>query len=73
MNNKSIIFVCLGNICRSPIAEGVAKKYALENNLDIVVESAGTGSWHVGEHPCPDSVKITIVLKAMDRTIIFAP
>ena len=58
MNNKSIIFVCLGNICRSPIAQGVAKKYALENNLDIVVESAGTGSWHVGEHPCPDSVKI---------------
>jgi len=59
MNNiNSIIFVCLGNICRSPIAEGVAKKYASENNLDIIIESAGTGDWHVGEAPCPDSVKI---------------
>lgn len=55
---KSIIFVCLGNICRSPIAQGVAQKYIKENNLDILVESAGTGSWHVGESPCENSIKV---------------
>ncbi len=55
---KSIIFVCLGNICRSPIAQGVAQKYIKENNLDILVESAGTGSWHVGENPCENSIKV---------------
>lgn len=55
---KSIIFVCLGNICRSPIAEGVALKIIKENSLDIKVDSAGTGDWHVGETPCPNSVKV---------------
>ncbi|WP_072679431.1 low molecular weight protein-tyrosine-phosphatase [Arcobacter sp. LA11] len=58
MQVKSIIFVCLGNICRSPLAEGIAKKYAKEYNLDIKIESAGTGNWHIGEAPCPDSIKI---------------
>ena len=58
MEIKSIIFVCLGNICRSPLAEGIAKKYAKEYNLHIKVESAGTGNWHIGEAPCPDSIKI---------------
>lgn len=57
----SIIFVCLGNICRSPIAEGVAKMYAKEKNLDIKVQSAGTGSWHEGEAPCPNSVKVAFM------------
>lgn len=55
---KSIIFVCLGNICRSPIAEGIAKKIIKENLLEIEVDSAGTGDWHVGEKPCPNSVKV---------------
>lgn len=55
---KSIIFVCLGNICRSPIAQGIATKIIKENSLDIEVDSAGTGSWHVGENPCPNSVKV---------------
>lgn len=58
MQVKSIIFVCLGNICRSPIAQGVAEKYSDENNLNLIVESAGTGSWHVGESPCENSVVI---------------
>ena len=58
MEIKSIIFVCLGNICRSPLAEGIAKKYAHKYNLDLKIESAGTGNWHVGEAPCPDSIKI---------------
>lgn len=55
---QSIIFVCLGNICRSPIAEGIAKKLATKNSLDITISSAGTGSWHIGEAPCDNSIKV---------------
>lgn len=55
---KSIIFVCLGNICRSPLAEGIAKEYAKKNNLDIKIASAGTGSWHIGDAPCENSIKV---------------
>ena len=54
----SVIFVCLGNICRSPIAEGVARKIAQERGLDVTVDSAGTGSWHIGEAPCEHSVAV---------------
>ena len=53
-----ILFVCLGNICRSPLAEGIAKEIIKNLDLDIVVDSAGTGSWHVGESPCENSVKV---------------
>lgn len=53
---KSIIFVCLGNICRSPIAEGCAKKYAKEQGIELEIDSAGTGSWHIGEAPCDNSI-----------------
>ncbi len=47
---KKILFVCLGNICRSPAAEGVFKQKIKERDLDklYVVDSAGTGGWHVG-------------------------
>lgn len=55
---NSIIFVCLGNICRSPLAEGIARKLAEEKNLNINIDSAGTGDWHVGESPCVNSVKV---------------
>lgn len=55
---KSILFVCLGNICRSPIAEGVARKLVEEGGHRITVDSAGTGSWHVGETPCAHSVTV---------------
>ena len=58
MENNSIIFVCLGNICRSPLAEEIAKKYAKEYDLNIKIDSAGTGNWHIGETPCADSIKI---------------
>jgi len=54
----SVIFVCLGNICRSPLAEGVAREIVRKNSLDIVVDSAGTGDWHIGEPPCPNSIKV---------------
>ena len=47
---KKILFVCLGNICRSPAAEGVFKKKIKDRNLEnlFIVDSAGTGGWHVG-------------------------
>lgn len=50
-----ILFVCLGNICRSPAAEGVLRHVLRERGLDgeIEVDSAGTGSWHVGERTDP--------------------
>jgi protein-tyrosine phosphatase len=51
-----ILMVCLGNICRSPLAEGVMQHLADEHNLDWTVDSAGTGSWHVGEGPDRRSV-----------------
>jgi len=46
-----IMFVCLGNICRSPTAEGVFRGLAHEAGLDVIVDSSGTGGWHVGEQP----------------------
>jgi len=47
---KKVLFVCLGNICRSPAAEGVFKQKLKERDLEklFVVDSAGTGGWHVG-------------------------
>jgi len=49
-----ILFVCLGNICRSPLAEGIARSLSSEHIFD----SAGTGHWHIGEPPCEKSQKI---------------
>jgi protein-tyrosine phosphatase len=46
-----ILFVCLGNICRSPAAEGVFRALAEESGLAVHVDSAGTGAWHAGEPP----------------------
>lgn len=48
-----VLFVCLGNICRSPTAEGVFRELVQQKGLNnrIVTDSAGTGSWHVGKEP----------------------
>ena len=46
-----ILVVCLGNICRSPIAEGLLRKKVRDNGLDWVIDSAGTEAFHVGEPP----------------------
>lgn len=46
-----ILFLCLGNICRSPAAEAVTRHKAEAAGLDVAFDSAGTGSWHVGEPP----------------------
>lgn len=47
----SILFVCLGNICRSPLAEAAMRQALAERGIDIGVDSAGTGDWHVGKPP----------------------
>ena len=46
-----LLFVCLGNICRSPAADGVARDIARKHDLDWTVDSAGTGAWHIGSPP----------------------
>ena len=53
-----ILMVCLGNICRSPLAEGILKEKIKQHQLDWQVDSAGTGYWHVGEGPDRRSVAI---------------
>ncbi|MEB3101656.1 low molecular weight protein-tyrosine-phosphatase [Ferviditalea candida] len=55
-----VLFVCLGNICRSPMAEAVFRGKVRDSGLEglIEVDSAGTGSWHVGEKPHAGTRKI---------------
>lgn len=48
---KRLLFVCLGNICRSPAADGIARALAHDRGLDWQIDSAGTGGWHVGDPP----------------------
>ena len=47
----SVLFVCLGNICRSPLAEGAFRAEAARLGLEVEADSAGTGGWHRGEPP----------------------
>jgi protein-tyrosine phosphatase len=51
MTRHAILFVCLGNICRSPLAEAAFRARAADAGLDVQADSAGTGNWHVGEPP----------------------
>lgn len=53
MKNYNVLFVCLGNICRSPAAEGIFKKLVKEEGLEdkISVDSAGTSGYHIGDLP----------------------
>ena len=53
-----ILFVCLGNICRSPLAHGVAEKIVNDKALALTIDSAGTSNWHEGETPCEHSIEI---------------
>ncbi|CAM3404223.1 low molecular weight protein-tyrosine-phosphatase [Helicobacter labetoulli] len=55
---SSILFVCLGNICRSPLAEGVAWEFIKKYNLSLKVDSAGTSGWHIDEEPCAGSRQV---------------
>lgn len=49
----SVLFVCLGNICRSPLAEAAFRREAERRGLDVEADSAGTGTWNLGNPPDP--------------------
>lgn len=55
---KSVLFVCLGNICRSPLAEAAFKREAEALGLDVEIDSAGTGDWHIGHPPDPRATSV---------------
>lgn len=56
-----ILMVCLGNICRSPLAEGIMAYHAKKSGLNWEVDSAGTGGWHSGANPHPLSQKVALL------------
>lgn len=53
-----ILMVCLGNICRSPLAEGILKEKLKHLDTEVVIDSAGTGGYHIGAPPDERSVKV---------------
>ena len=57
--------VCLGNICRSPIAEGILRNKTSQLKLDWIIDSAGTSSWHIGEPPDARAIE-TAALNGID-------
>lgn len=56
--SKKVLMVCLGNICRSPIAHGLLQHKAKEQGLNWEIDSAGTSNWHEGELPNEKSVQV---------------
>ncbi|MEH6699648.1 MAG: low molecular weight protein-tyrosine-phosphatase [Brevundimonas sp.] len=56
MTSPSLLFVCLGNICRSPLAEGALRRAARQQGLELRLDSAGTGDWHIGHPPDPRAI-----------------
>jgi len=62
----AVLFVCLGNICRSPLAEAAFRREAERLGLDVEIDSAGTGSWHVGK---PLDARARAVAKAKGAPI----
>ncbi|GGJ23719.1 low molecular weight protein-tyrosine-phosphatase [Deinococcus roseus] len=53
-----VLTVCLGNICRSPLAEVLVRKALQDAGIEASVDSAGTGAWHLGEQPDPRAQKV---------------
>ena len=53
-----VLMVCLGNICRSPLAQGILETISKKNNFTIHVDSAGTGNWHSGSAPDKRSIEV---------------
>src|SRR3546814_2917798 len=51
MMKAAVLFVCLGNICRSPLAEAAFRREAEAVGLEVEIDSAGTGDWHIGHPP----------------------
>ncbi len=58
MQTPSILFVCLGNICRSPLADGALRYQVRQRDLGWTVDSAGTGGWHAGDPPDPRAIAV---------------
>jgi protein-tyrosine phosphatase len=54
--SPSVLFVCLGNICRSPMAEGALRAAALKAGIELKVDSVGTAAYHLGENPDPRAI-----------------
>jgi protein-tyrosine phosphatase len=73
-----VLFVCLGNICRSPMAEGLMAKHVQESGLAarVSVDSAGTSNWHVGELPDPRMIETAqrhaVTLPSRARQLVLA-
>lgn len=57
MADPAVLFVCLGNICRSPLAEAAFRHEAEKAGLAVTVDSAGTADYHVGEAPDPRAIR----------------
>lgn len=57
MQTPKVLFICLGNICRSPTAEAVFRARAEQAGLNVIIDSAGTSGWHIGEAPDPRSIE----------------
>lgn len=53
---QKILFVCLGNICRSPLAEGIMLHFKNKHQLNVEIDSAGTAHYHIGEAPDPRTI-----------------
>jgi protein-tyrosine phosphatase len=72
---RRVLFVCLGNICRSPLAQGVFEHMLVERNRrhEFTVESCGIGGWHVGEPPDPRTRDVAsrygIILRSRARQL----
>ncbi|GLS43111.1 low molecular weight protein-tyrosine-phosphatase [Methylobacterium brachythecii] len=56
----AVLFVCLGNICRSPLAEAAFRRAAELGGLDVAVDSAGTSGWHIGAPPDPRAQAVAL-------------
>jgi protein-tyrosine phosphatase len=68
---KRVLFVCLGNICRSPAAEAVMAKLARDEGQPVEVDSAGTGGWHEG-HPSDPRMQKAAAARGYDLSVIRA-
>ncbi|HEX8262591.1 MAG TPA: low molecular weight protein-tyrosine-phosphatase, partial [Allosphingosinicella sp.] len=55
---SSVLFVCLGNICRSPLAEAACRRACERLGLEVEIDSAGTGDWHIGYPPDPRAAAV---------------